>query len=157
MDGLVMRALGVIGGAGLSVMILGSGVASAFDPYTGQPYDKVEAAISGRNGTAVIGSVTGSQLQIDECIVTSWQKPTVLDSRGRNSRLNNYVLHLNCNKAVASPGHPGNSVMTKQGAQRKKEEEQAASIEKNPAWCEETDDRMKWCESICTRTGLCEI
>lgn len=155
MGSLVVRMLAV-GAAPLLVTVFGTPTASA-DPLTGKTYDEAASLISGWRGTAIIGSVSGSQLVTDECVVTSWQKPTVLDSRGRNSRVRNYVLHLNCNNALAAPGHPGNSAMTPEGAQRKVEQEQAASISKNPAWCETSDKRLEWCQTICERTGLCEV
>ena len=53
-----------------------------------------------------------------------------------NTRSNEYLLALNCNNHVATPGHPGNSVMTPEGAQAKKDQEAAANINKNPACCE---------------------
>ena len=74
-----------------------------------------------------------------------------------NSRKNDYVLNLNCNNHLASPGHPGNSAMTPEGAKAKTEQQQAANINKSPAWCQTSDARLKWCEGVCKRTGLCEI
>ena len=67
------------------------------------------------------------------------------------------MLTLNCNNHLASPGNPGNSAMTPEGAKAKAEQQQAASINKSPAWCQTSDARLKWCEGVCKRTGLCEI
>jgi len=157
MGSLVVRILGCVGAATLSVAMFGSGVASA-DPLTGKTYDAAAAVISERmHGEAVIATVSGAQLDKGNCIVTSWRKSTFLNASGDNARSNEYLLSLNCNKGVASPGHPGNSVMTPEGAQGKKDQESAASISKNPAWCETLERRMQWCEDICKRTGLCEI
>jgi len=156
MGRLVARILGAAAGALVSVALLGHGVASA-DPLAGKTYDEAAAAISGWHGKAVIGTVSGNQLEKDDCMVASWQKSTYLNSSGDNLRSNEYVLHLNCNNYVATPGHPGNSVMTPQGSQGKEDREQALSIEKNPEWCQTTDQRLTWCMKICDRTGLCEI
>jgi hypothetical protein len=156
MGSLVVRILGAVGAAVLSVMMLGSGVASA-DPLNGQTYDDAAGKISGWHGTPVIGTVSGDQLEKGDCIVTSWHKSMFLDSSGDNTRPNEYLLSLNCNNHVASPGNPGNSAMTPQGAQGKKDQASAESINTNPAWCKTSDKRLQWCEAICKSTGLCEI
>lgn len=157
MGRLVMRVLGGIGGATLSVAIFGGGVAAAADPLVGLTYDKASGMISKWHGDAVVGSVSGSQLEMGDCIVTSWQQSLFLDTSGRNSRSREYVLHLNCNNPVASPGHPGNSLMTPAGAKAKEAQQQAASINSNPEWCHTSEKRLEWCGTICESTGLCEI
>jgi hypothetical protein len=156
MGSLVVRIVGAVGAAILSVAMLGSGVASA-DALTGKTYDEASGMISGWHGEPVIGTVSGDQLATDDCIVTSWQKSMFLNSSGDNSRSNEYVLHLNCNNRLASPGHPGNSLATPQGAAAKKDQRAAANINKNPAYCEQSDDIAQWCETVCKRTGLCEV
>jgi len=156
MGSLVARVLAGFGGVLFAVALFGQGVASA-DPLSGKTYDEAASAISGWHGKAVIGTVSGNQLETDDCMVTSWQKSMYLNSSGDNLRSNEYVLHLNCNNDVATPGHPGNSVMTPQGSKGKEEREQALKIEKNPEWCQTADQRLTWCMKICNRTGLCEI
>lgn len=156
MGSLVVRILGAIGAATLSVAMLGSGIASA-DALTGQAYSDAAAKISGWNGTPVIATVTGNQVATDECIVTSWQRSLFLDSSGNNDRKNEYLLHLNCNNPLASPGHPGSSATSPQGVQAKKDQEAATNINQNPEFCEKSDDIAQWCKTICNRTGLCEI
>jgi hypothetical protein len=44
-----------------------------------------------------------------------------------------------------------------EGVAAKKDNLTAARIEKNPAWCESSDDAMKYCQRICKRTELCSI
>jgi hypothetical protein len=156
MASLVVRILGAVGAAILSVTMLGNGVASA-DALTGLTYDDAAAKISGWKGEAVIGTVSGDQVATDDCIVVSWQKSMFLDSSGDNSRSNEFVLHLNCNNKLASPGHPGNSLMTPEGAKAKKDERAAANINKDPSYCEQSDEIAEWCQKLCKRTGLCEI
>ena len=130
MGSLVVRILGAVGAAAVSVTMLGSGVASA--DLTGQTYDEAAGWISGHNGKAVVGAVSGDQLQTGDCVVTSWHKSIFLDASGENHRKNDYVLSLNCNNHVASPGNPGNSVMTPEGALEKRQQERAANINANP-------------------------
>lgn len=156
MGSLVVRILSVVGAAMLSVAMFGSGVASA-DGLIGKSYDEAAGWISSHNGKPVIATVSGSQLETDACIVTSWHMSNFLDSNGENSRATEFLLHLNCNNRLASPGHPGNSLMTPEGAQAKNDQLQAAKINKNPGHCELSDEKAKWCEAICNRTGLCEI
>lgn len=155
MGALLVRILGVVGAAILSVMMFGSGVASA--DLVGLTYDEAAEWISSRNGTPVVGTVSGDQLDTGDCVVVSWQTSKFLNSSGDNDRAKDFLLNLNCNNLVASPGNPGNSVMTPQGAQAKKEQQAATKINNNPTWCETTDEAMEYCEKICTRTGLCEV
>jgi hypothetical protein len=156
MGSLVVRILGAVGAATLSVAMFGPGVAAA-DALVGKTYSDAAASISEWNGEAVIGTVSGDQLEMSDCIVTSWQKSMFLDSLGEDSRSNEYLLHLNCNNYLASPGHPGNSVMSPEGLKAKNDQKFAESINKNPEWCTQNDRNAQKCEAICKRTGLCEI
>jgi len=158
MGSWVVRILGAVGAAILSVMTLASGVASAADPLIGKTYNDAASTISDRwNGKAVVGAVSGDQLQTGDCIVTSWHKSIYLDASGKNGRKNEYLLSLNCNNHVASPGNPGNSAMSPEGLKAKKDQQAADRINKNPAFCEQSDANMQWCTRVCARTGLCEI
>jgi hypothetical protein len=156
MESLAVRILGAVGAAILSVTVFASGVASA-DAVTGHTYSDASAAISSTNGTPVIATVSGDQLVTDNCIVTSWRKSIFLDSSGRNGRSAEWLLNLNCNNRVASPGKPGNSLMTPQGAQGKKDQQDAAKINADPTWCQENDKNLATCRTFCDRTGLCAV
>jgi hypothetical protein len=156
MGSLVLRALGVIGAAMFSLTMLGGGVASA-DGLTGKTYDEAAATISGWNGTPIVATVSGDQLEKENCIVTSWHASIFLDSSGENTRTKNYLLNLNCNSRVASPGHPGNSSMAPDAALAKKEQQAAANINKDPSYCDKDDAHARSCVQICKRTGLCEV
>jgi hypothetical protein len=155
MGSLVTRILTAVGGAVVLVTIFGSGVASA--DLTGMSYDDASAWISSHKGNPVVGTVSGDQVDKGDCTVTSWHLSNFLNSSGENDRKKDYLLNLNCNNAVASPGNPGNSVMTPTGARAKKEQQVAAKINKNPSWCQTSDKNMQYCQTICKRTSLCEI
>jgi len=157
MGSLIVRILGVVGAVMLSVIVFGSGVAAAKDYYVGQTYDQAAANIAKYNGTPVIGAVNGDQLVTGDCVVTSSYKSPFLNSSGVNDRAGDVVLNLNCNRRVAEPGHPGNSVASPQGAQAKKDKQAAANINKNPAVCEKSEDFATWCKVVCKRSGLCEV
>lgn len=49
----------------------------------------------------------------------------------------------------------GNSAMTPQGKQAKKDNEVAVKINEDPAGCYE-DDTLAYCKRVCNRTGLCD-
>ncbi|WP_149374863.1 hypothetical protein [Mycolicibacterium sp. P9-64] len=153
----LVRILSAVGAVMLSAMMLGSGVASATDGLTGSTYADAAGWISSHSGNPVVGTVSGDQVQTGDCIVVSWHKSIFLDASGDNTRRNDYVLNLNCYNPLAAPGRPGNSAMSPAGVKAKAEQQQAASIDKNPAWCHTTEGRLKWCEGVCRRTGLCEI
>ena len=157
MGSLAVRILGSVGAAALSVTMFGSGVALAKDGLIGISYDEASAAISSKGGTAVVGTVTGDQVKTGACTVASWHKSIFLDSSGRNDNKKEYVFDLNCNNPLASPGNPGNSVMSPAGVAAKKDQLTAARINKNPAWCQTSDSNLTYCQAICKRTGLCEV
>lgn len=139
------------------LLSLGSGVASAYDPFVGKTYADASAGIAKRNGTPVVATVSGSALALDDCVVTSWARSNFLDSNGDNRRKNEYRLNLNCNNPIASPGHPGNSATTPEGIKAKKEQKSAATINKNPEWCKKNEKNMQYCVGLCNRTGLCDV
>lgn len=152
----ITRMLVVISALALSLM-LGTGLASAYDPFVGKKYSDAVAGIAKRNGTPVVATVSGSALELDDCIVTSWSQSIFLDSSGGNSRSREYRLNLNCNNVIATPGHPGNSAVTPEGIAAKKEQKTAADINKNPAWCQKSDKNMQTCIDFCNSNGLCEV
>lgn len=149
--------MGPVAGLALLVAMFGSGVASAADPLIGKKYSDAASWISGRNGTPVVATVNGSQLATDDCIVTAWHRGGFLNSRGRDDRTMEYYVHLNCNNSVASAGHPGNSVMTPEGAKGKRQHERAAAINANPEKCQQDEQMLEYCRKICESTGLCEV
>jgi len=154
-----LRARAISLFAAMTVMIVGfgSGLASAADPLVGKTYSDAASWISNRNGTPVVATVSGSQLALDECIVTSWHRGGYLNSQGKNDRRNEYYLSLNCNNPVATPGHPGNSVVTPEGATAKKERETALRFKEDQSWCHKSERNLSYCQRICKKTGLCEI
>jgi len=157
MGSLVVRVVGAVGAVALSMTMFGSGVASAKDYYAGQTYDQAVENITKYNLTPVVGAVSGDQLALSDCLVTSSHKSKFLNSSGVNDRSKEVVLNLNCNNKIAEPGHPGNSAVSPQGAQAKKDMQAAATINKNPAVCQKNEDYAKWCEVVCKRSGLCEV
>jgi hypothetical protein len=156
MGRLFVTILGAVSAAAFSVAMFASGVASA-DAFAGKTYSDAAATISGWGGTPVIATVSGDQLVMDDCIVTSWHKSNFLNASGVNDRRAEYLLHLNCNSRLASPGHPGNSSMSEQGLAAKKDEQAAATINKAPKICEKDDKFAAWCKRVCERTKLCEV
>lgn len=151
-----LRSAGVVVAVVLTAVTLGSGIASA-DPLIGKRYSDAVSWISQRNGKPVVTTVSGSQLALDDCIVSSWTQGGFRNSRGRNDRWNEFYLHLNCNKQLASAGHPGNSLASPDGKKRKKQEDWAASINEHPEQCRRSEAAFENCRSFCERTKLCTI
>jgi hypothetical protein len=156
MGSFFARFLGIVAASTLSVTIFGGGVAYA-DMLVGKTYDEASGVISGWEGDAVIGTVSGAELETGDCVVTSWQKSRFLDTSGKNDRQNEFILHLNCHNRLSSPGQPGNSLQSPEGAAAKKDIQAANNINKNPDFCRESDEIAQWCEKVCNRTGLCEV
>lgn len=151
----ITRAVSVVFGLTLVIGTFGSSVASAKDSYSGETYADVAAAIAGRNGKAIVATVDGSQLPSDDCIVASWTRGVFRDSSGQ-SRSHEYFLNLDCNQALASPGHPGNSLMSPAGRRAKLDEALARKIaiakDSTMEWCDEHAAR---CQQVCKETKLC--
>src|SRR5689334_8919601 len=157
MKSSVARILSLAAGIIVLLAMFGTGVASAKDLFIGKTYAEAAAVITDRKGTPVVSTVTGDQLPTDDCIVTGWHTSKFLNSEGKNDRAGQFLLSLNCNKDVATPGHPGNSVMSPQGAQGKKDQTTAETIAKRPGWCHTAEQRLEYCQKVCKRTGLCEV
>jgi hypothetical protein len=157
MVSLVVRIVAVVAGAIVSVALFGAGDASASDGLTGKTYDVASSYISEHNGNPVVGTVNGDQLATGDCIVASWHVSNFLNSSGRNDRKHDFVFNLNCNNLIASPGKPGNSLMSPAGVAAKKDQIAAGNIGRHPEWCQTSDKRMQYCQKICKSTELCTI
>lgn len=137
--------------------MVGAGFAFAKAPYVGQTYAKVVAKIEARNNTPVIRTVVGSQVALDDCIVTHAEKS--------KTAKRTWLLDLNCLNAVAGPGHPGNSVTTPEGkvaADRQDRadrwNDQIAAYQaggKKVPWCGRNADNTTTCRDFCARHGIC--
>ena len=150
----IARAIVMICGAVLALAALGTTVASA-DPYVGTTYAEASGKIAQRNGTPVVATVSGSQLATAECIVVSWSKSIFRDSSG-DSRRGEYLLNLNCNRALAAPGHPGGSLMSPGGPKAKEDEIFATKVAQDPGICDKSESHAKRCARVCPQTKLCE-
>jgi hypothetical protein len=149
----IARMVGIVSGVTVVVAAFGSGVASA-DPFVGITYSEAAAKAADADGKATVATVSGSQLATDDCVVVGWRRGNFLDASG-NHHPKEYLMDLNCNSRLASPGHPGNSLASPTGRAEKHDEVIAAKIAKDPAlpWCDEHAQR---CQQVCENTGLCE-
>ncbi len=132
-----------------------SGTVAWADPLVGKTYSDAASTIGGWKGTAVIATMSGSQVETDDCVVLSWQKSIFRDASGVG-RSGEYLLNLDCNQPLASPGHPGASAMSTQGREAKKDEATAKYIASDSSVCDKDENTVKWCTDLCNKTGLCE-
>jgi hypothetical protein len=154
---LIARGAGVaaVSATVAAMAMLGAGFAHA-DALVGQTYEKARSTVSGdMNATPVLSTVSGDQLPLDSCIVSSWAKSSAVDALGESSG-EKILLNLNCNAKVAQAGEPGNSAMTPQGKQAKQDIKVANIINKDPKGCYESSDDLAYCKRVCNRTGLCD-
>ncbi|MCI4673434.1 hypothetical protein [Candidatus Mycolicibacterium alkanivorans] len=151
-----------VGVAGVLVAgVFGTGAAAASPPYYGMTYAKAVGIMQSKGQTPAIATVIGSQLPTDDCVVTNAYKSFTLDSSGRTAHRGTWMLDLNCNRAVAQAGKPGNSVMTPEGQKAKAIDIKSTSISDDFAkatkngkapWCEANARR---CQQICDSSGMC--
>jgi hypothetical protein len=77
---------------------------------------------------AQVNTVIGTQVPLDDCIVTSWVKSSRIDTAHEIPHANRrngwphqrirhavHLLNLDCNEALARPGNPGGSRATPRG------------------------------------------
>jgi hypothetical protein len=131
------------------------GVASA-DDLAGQTYADAVAKISQLGATAIVATVNGGELPMDECIVVSSQRSGSRDSSGRLGDPA-VLLNLNCHAALAGAGKPGTSAATPAGREQKKLEQQVQAIQQTPEICMKDEETIKYCQNICNKTGDCEL
>ncbi|KUI11616.1 hypothetical protein AU193_19175 [Mycobacterium sp. GA-1285] len=120
-----MSAMGV---AAASVVLLGSGTASAAPSVVGMKYSDAQEEIENAGGTAVVASRVGDKLDLGDCIVTNiWDSSFLRISEADESEMS---VALNCAGEYATATNPGASVANPLGrAAKSKAEEEAASEE----------------------------
>lgn len=148
-----VAVLAVLTAAALMAM-LGATTANAQSPLN-KKYSEARSIVNKWGATPVAATVTGDQLALDDCIVTSFSESSAVSALGENTG-RKVLLNLNCNAKVAQPGEPGNSAMTPQGKAAKNDIRVANQINKNPKNCYSSDDNLAYCKRVCTRTGLCD-
>ncbi|WP_253868003.1 hypothetical protein [Mycobacterium sp. GA-1285] len=121
----LMSAMGV---AAASVVLLGSGTASAAPSVVGMKYSDAQEEIENAGGTAVVASRVGDKLDLGDCIVTNiWDSSFLRISEADESEMS---VALNCAGEYATATNPGASVANPLGrAAKSKAEEEAASEE----------------------------
>jgi hypothetical protein len=150
-----LRVVGTVGAASVLMAGFGMGVASA-DDLSGYTYADAAAAVSKLGGTAVVATVNGGDVPIDDCIVVSWRKSGSRDSSGRLGAPT-VLLNLNCDPRLAGPGTPGVSAATAAGREQKKMKLQAETIQRTPDICMTNEETIQYCQNICNKTGDCEL
>jgi hypothetical protein len=129
---------------------LSTGTAAAAPPYYGLTYAEASERVSQSGGTPAIGTVIGDQLPVDKCIV--------VNSYGAKSGSGRWMFNLNCNNPVAEPGQPGNSAVSKTGAEAKKIKgyiEYWNKDVKNVESCGVSAASANWCNQRCEIYGGC--
>jgi len=153
----IIRSMCVIGAAAVSVTMLDAGIASADIDLTNVTYADAVAKVSEMGAKAVIASVVGGDLPVDDCRVTRYQRGSFRDEMGRARSEVEVLLYLDCNAGLASPGSPGVSLATPEGRKMKKMQDDALLIKQNPEWCQTNDQTMQICRDVCDKTHMCEI
>ena len=153
----IVRSMCVVGAAAVSVSMLGAGVASADIDLTNITYADASAKLSEIGAKAVIAAVVGSDLPVDDCRVTLYQRASFRDPMGNKRSDVEVLLYLDCNAGLASAGKPGASLASPEGRKMKKAQADALLIKQNPEWCSTNDQTMQICHDICDKTRMCEI
>jgi hypothetical protein len=112
----------ILGGAAIAVAVpaaslVFSGLAQASSPnVVGQKYGDASTTLSGAGYTPVVRTTVGDRLDWSDCIVTNQQDHTEQPAPNSNgSAVNQTLVSLNCDAAVASATTPGNSLGSPQG------------------------------------------
>ncbi|MBB3601838.1 hypothetical protein FHT40_001471 [Mycolicibacterium sp. BK556] len=128
---------------------VGTGIAGASGPnLTGQTYSQASEKIASWGSKAVISSVVGDQLAMDDCIVTGSSRAGFLDSSGRKQD-SAFLLNLNCDGSLAAAGKPGVSAASPQGRKQAKELKSLAWYDKDPTRCD--GESLEYCKQLCQK------
>jgi hypothetical protein len=151
---LIARGVWVVALAAAAAMLamLGATSAHAQSPLN-KTYDEARSIVSDWGATPVAATITGDQLALDDCIVTSFSESSSVSALGENTG-RKVLMNLNCNAKVAQPGEPGNSAMTPQGKSAKSDIRVANQINKSTDSCFKNDN-IAYCKRVCERSGLC--
>ncbi|OBC06958.1 hypothetical protein A5784_09375 [Mycobacterium sp. 852013-50091_SCH5140682] len=113
------RALGVvaIAVAAPAVSLVFSGPAQASSPnVVGQKYGDASTTLSGAGYTPVVRTTVGDRLAWSDCVVTNQVDHTEQPApNSSGSAVNQTLVSLNCDAAVASAKAPGNSLGSPEG------------------------------------------
>ena len=126
MSRLIALGLGAVALSATSITFFGTGLAAA-DDYAGQSYSDAASAISGAGNKAVIAAKIGSEVDLQDCVVTRSQKADWLKGDNFSPVTDTVLLFLNCNAKLAAPGVPGNSLASPEGRAEKAAEDQKAA------------------------------
>lgn len=135
-----------------AMILFGTGISAAKDPYIGKTYADVSSKISEKGGTPVVSTVVGSQLAKGDCIVEAWHKISYVDDDNFDHDKKKYMLALNCGAKLAHSGLPGNSLASPEGRAEKAIEDKADRYNAKPARCEKN---LESCQKFCDKYGLC--
>jgi hypothetical protein len=139
--------------AAATMAMLGATAAHADNPIN-KTYSDARSIVQDWGSTPVLSTVSGDQLALDDCIVTSYTRSSAVSALGENNGTK-ILLNVNCNAKVAQAGVAGNSAVTPQGKAAKQDIKVANQINKNPKGCYDSDDDLAYCKRVCNRTGLC--
>ena len=112
------RILGVaaIAVAAPAASLVLSGIAEASPDVVGQKYGDASTTLSGAGFTPVVRTTVGDRLSWSDCIVTNQQDHTEQPAENSSgSAVNQTLVSLNCDAAVASATSPGNSLGSPEG------------------------------------------
>lgn len=112
------RILGVaaIAVAASAASLVLSGVAQASPDVVGQKYGDASGTLTGAGYTPVVQTTVGDHLPWASCVVTHQQDRTVPPpENSAGSAVNQTLVSLNCDAAVASATSPGNSLGSPEG------------------------------------------
>jgi len=154
---LIARGAGAVAAAAVAASaaaMVGAATAHAQSPVN-RTYEEARSIVQRWGAQPVLATVTGSVLPLDQCIVTSFGEQVSVSAVGVNTG-RKVLLNVNCNAKVAQPGTPGNSLMTPQGKQAKRDIRVANIINKDPTPCYASDDDLAYCKRVCNRTGMCD-
>jgi hypothetical protein len=132
----------LVAAVGTATTVLGAGVASADQDYSGMKYSKALQVLQSMGATAQVSAKVGDRLDEPDCLVTSYTKsamPAIGFTADGPSQV--VLVALDCNGAVATPGNPGYSAASPEGRaviQEQKKLEWMASDE-GQSYCEKAE------------------
>lgn len=142
MNKSLVVGMGAVGAAAASLVLFGSGVASADNEYAGLTYADAAQEISNNGQSVTIATRVGSFLPTEQCTVTGSRTANFPDSSG-NRYGDRVLLNLNCNNSFAAAGVPGNSIGSPEGRQARSNFEQQLAEQQAQAQQDQADELLQ--------------
>lgn len=126
---------------GAATTVFGAGMANADPDLSDKTWSEASSTLKSQGMTGKVSAQVGDRLQQGDCIVIG-QSKSAAPPHGFPNTSRIVLVSLDCNGALATPGHPGYSAASPKG---RAATEAAAEDQKSREWIA-TSDGQNYCK-----------